>query len=77
MSIFNYSIVTGIGVYSKDSANYFNRLSDNHVRQPNDKQNFTFHSWNSLSKEKKHDYISSNGLSTMNYKILNELQNFK
>lgn len=69
---YNYSIIRGIGAYSKDSTKYFYRLSDNHVRQPNDKHNFAYQYWTNLPKEKKHEYISSNGLSTMNYKILKD-----
>jgi hypothetical protein len=51
---------------------YFIIFQDNHKRESNDKYGQSYILWNRLNNEQKHLVINSNGISTLNYTIINE-----
>ena len=70
---YNCLIERKITFEDSDKSKYLNIFQDNHVREDCGKWGLAYGIWDRVPDDQKKSYIESNGLSSLQYKVINEV----
>mgnify|MGYP004005748001 CR=1 FL=1 len=70
---YNCLIERKIKFEDSDKSKYLNIFQDNHVREDCGKWGLAYGIWDRVPDDQKKSYIESNGLSSLQYKVINEV----